>query len=71
MLSRSQAHSTPALIWAMYLLYTGLPIALGISPERGMLMSSALIGYLLVAAVSLLGLTVILWGFGIGPRVGI
>jgi hypothetical protein len=61
----------PTVIWSMYLLYRGLPVVLQINPERGMLMSSALIGYLLVAAVSLLGLTVILWGFGIGPRVGI
>jgi hypothetical protein len=61
----------PTVIWSMFLLYRGLPVVLQINPERGMLMSSALIGYLLVAAVSLLGLTVILWGFGIGPRVGI
>ncbi|MCZ6887819.1 MAG: Yip1 family protein [Gammaproteobacteria bacterium] len=61
----------PTLIWSMYLLYKGLPIVLQISPERGMLMASALIGYLLVAAVSLLGLTVALWGRGIGPSIGI
>lgn len=61
----------PTLIWSMYLLYRGLPIVLKISPERGMLMASALIGYLLVAAVSLLGLTVALWGRGIGPSIGI
>jgi hypothetical protein len=61
----------PTVIWSMFLLYRGLPVVLQINPERGMLMSSALIGYLLVAFVSLLGLTVILWGFGIGPRVGI
>jgi hypothetical protein len=61
----------PALVWSMYLLYTGLPVALGIDPQRGMLMASALIGYLLVASVSLLGLTVVLWGQGIGPDMGI
>ena len=61
----------PALMWSMYLLYKGLPIVLKISPERGMLMASALIGYLLVAAVSLLGLTVALWGQGIGPSIGV
>ena len=61
----------PTLIWSMYLLYKGLPIVLKISPERGMLMASALIGYLLVAAVSLLGLTVALWGRGIGPSIGV
>lgn len=61
----------PTLIWSMFLLYRGLPVVLQINPERGMLMSSALIGYLLVAFVSLLGLTVTLWVIGIGPRVGV
>jgi len=61
----------PALIWSMYLLYRGLPVVLQISPERGMLMSSALIGWLLVAAVSFLGLMVALWGRGIGPSIGV
>ena len=60
----------PALIWAMYLLYTGLPIALGISPERGMLMASSLVGWLLVAFVTLLGITVALWANGLGPSIG-
>ncbi len=61
----------PALIWSMYLLYRGLPVVLEIDPQRGMLMASALIAYLLVGAVSLLGVTVVLWGHGIGPAVGI
>lgn len=61
----------PVLMWSMYLLYRGLPVVLKISPERGMLMASALIGYLLVAAVSLLGITVALWGGGIGPSIGV
>jgi hypothetical protein len=60
----------PVLIWSMYLLYRGLPIVLGTGPNRGMLMASALIAYLLVALVSLLGITVALWGSGIGPRIG-
>lgn len=61
----------PTLMWSMYLLYKGLPVVLKISPERGMLMASALIGYVLVAVVSVLGLTVALWGRGIGPSIGI
>jgi hypothetical protein len=61
----------PTLMWSMYLLYKGLPIVLKINPERGMLMASALIGYLLVATVSLLGITVALWGRGIGPSIGV
>jgi hypothetical protein len=61
----------PTLMWCMYLLYTGLPIILKIDPERGMLMASALIAHLLVAAVILLGLTVGLWSRGIGPMIGV
>ena len=61
----------PALMWSMYLLYKGLPIALGTGPERGMLMASALIAYLLVGAVTVLGLTVALWASGIGPSIGV
>jgi Yip1 domain len=60
----------PVLIWCMYLLYRGLPIVLGTGPNRGMLMASALIAYLMVALVSFLGITVALWGRGIGPRIG-
>ena len=61
----------PALIWSMYLLYSGLPVVLNIDPARGMLMASAVIAWLLVAAVSLLGLTVALWSGGIGPSIGV
>lgn len=61
----------PALIWSMYLLFRGLPIVLKIGPERGMLMASSIIAYLLVAFVSLLGLSVMLWGWGIGPAIGV
>lgn len=61
----------PVLMWSMYLLYRGLPVVLKISPERGMLMASALIAYLLVAAVSILGISVALWGRGIGPSIGV
>lgn len=61
----------PVMIWSMYLLYTGLPVVLGIPPERGMLMASALVGWLLVAAVSLLGITMGLWTAGIGPVLGV
>lgn len=61
----------PALIWSLYLLYRCLPDVLGTSPEQGMLMASALVGYLLVAFVSLLGITVVLWTRGMGPALGV
>ncbi len=60
----------PVLIWSMYLLYRGLPIVLRTTPEQGMLMASALIAYLLVAWVALLGVTVVLWNLGLGPTLG-
>lgn len=61
----------PAVIWSMTLLYRGLPVVLHVPPERGMLMSSALVGWLLVAAVSLLGLSAGLWTAGLGPAIRI
>jgi hypothetical protein len=61
----------PVMIWSMYLLYKGIPIALEISPERGMLMASSLVGWLLVAAVSLLGISMMLWTLGVGPQLGV
>ena len=61
----------PTLIWSMYLLYKGIPIVLETPPERGMLMASSLVGWLLVAAVGLLGLSMSLWTFGFGPSLGV
>jgi Yip1 domain len=61
----------PTMIWSMYLLYKGIPIALGITPEKGILMASSLVGWLLVAAVSLLGLSMMLWTVGVGPLLGV
>lgn len=61
----------PAMLWSMYLLYSGVPILLDTPAERGMLLSSALLGWLLVAAVSLLGLSMMLWVSGFGPAVAV
>ena len=61
----------PAIIWSLFLLYRGLPVVLRTTPEQGMLMASVVVGYLLVAAVSLLGLTVFLWVLGVGPALGV
>ena len=61
----------PAAIWSLYLLYRTLPRVLGTSEEQGMLMASALVGFLLVAFVSLLGITVVLWSGGMGPALGV
>ena len=61
----------PTMIWSMYLLYKGIPIVLDTPPERGMLMASSLVGWLLVAAVSLLGISMALWTLGVGPLLGV
>ncbi len=61
----------PTMMWSMYLLYKGIPIVLETPPERGMLMASSLVGWLLVAAVSLLGISMSFWTLGIGPLLGV
>ena len=61
----------PALIWSAALLYRGVPALLGTGPERGMLMASALLAVLLVGAVTLLGVSVGLWGGSIGPALAL
>jgi hypothetical protein len=53
----------------MYLLYRGVPVVMKTDPGRGMLMASSLIAYLLVAWVTLLGITAVLWSHGFGPQV--
>ncbi|MGB0721862.1 MAG: Yip1 family protein [Gammaproteobacteria bacterium] len=57
----------PALAYTVYLLYTGVPILMRVEPERGFLFSSAVLGVGLVALVSLLAVTALLWGIGFGP----
>ncbi len=47
------------------------PIVLGITSEKGVLMASSLVGWLLVAAVSLLGLSMMLGTLGVGPLLGV
>ena len=61
----------PALAYTVYLLYTGVPIMMEISLERGFLFSSAVLAVGLVALVGLLVSTVMLWSFGLGPSFAI
>jgi hypothetical protein len=58
----------PALAYSVYLLYSGVPIMMGISEERGFLFSSAVLAFGLVAFVALLAVTAILWGMGLEPQ---
>jgi hypothetical protein len=57
-----------ALAMAVYLLYVGVPIMMGIPEDRGFLFSSSVVTFGLVAFVAMLAITVILWGLGIAPE---
>ncbi len=54
----------PALAYTVYLLYTGLPIMMKVSEERGFLFASAVLAVGLVMLVGVLAATVLLWGLG-------
>ncbi len=56
----------PALAYTVYLLYTGVPVMMGVSKERGFLFSSAVLAVGLVMLVAVLAVTAILWGMGVG-----
>ena len=58
----------PALGYTVVLLYTGLPIMMGISEEKGFLFSSAVLAVGLVALVVMMVTTAILWGSGFMPQ---
>jgi Yip1 domain len=53
--------------YCIYLLYVGVPIVMGVAPERGFLFASAVVAVALVAIVALMGATAILWDFGAEP----
>jgi hypothetical protein len=57
-----------ALAYTVYLLYSGVPIMMGIPEDRGFLFSSAVLAVGLVAFVALLAVTAILWGMGLEPQ---
>jgi hypothetical protein len=57
-----------ALAHSVFLLYTGVPILMNISEDKGFLMSSALLALGLVVLVSLLTATTLMWGFGFHPQ---
>ena len=60
----------PAMIWSTYLLYTGLPAALKTEVDRGMLMSTSMLGVFFVAGNALMILTMAMWTLGLGPDIG-
>lgn len=56
-----------ALGYAVYLLYSGLPILLDVPDGKGFLYASAVLGFGMVALVTLLVLTALFWGVGLEP----
>lgn len=56
-----------SVCWAVYLIYLGIPIVMGIPEERGFLFSSAVMGVALVILICLMAGAVILWDFGAAP----
>lgn len=58
-----------AVCYCIVLLYMGLPIVLEINQEKGFLFSTAILGLGLVAMVTMLAATVIIWGYGFAPMV--
>ena len=56
-----------AMAYAVYLLYRGVPIVMGIPDHRGFLFASAVLAVSLISLVAMLAATVILWDLGIGP----
>jgi hypothetical protein len=57
-----------ALAYTIFLLYTGVPIVMRVTREQGFLFASAVLTVGLVTLVGMLAVTVLLWGFGIGPE---
>jgi len=57
----------PALIYSIYLLYSGTAILMELPQERAFLMASAILAVCLIALVGVLAATVTLWGLGLGP----
>ncbi len=56
-----------ALGYTVYMFYSGVPIMMQISQERGFLFSSAVLAFGLVTLVGMLAVTVLLWGAGLAP----
>ena len=56
-----------AVCFSVYLLYTGIPIIMGIPEERGFLFSSAVIAICLVILIVIMTGSVIAWDMGAAP----
>ena len=57
----------PVLAFTIYIFFTGVPIMMEISEDRGFLFSSAMLAFGLVTLVAMLAVTALLWGTGFAP----
>ncbi len=58
----------PALAYTVFLLYSGVPIMMKVTEDKGFLMSSALLGLGMVTLVSMMGAMALAWGMGFQPQ---
>ncbi|MET1078062.1 MAG: Yip1 family protein [Pseudomonas sp.] len=58
---------TAAICYTVYLLYVGIPTFMSIPQDEGFLFSSSVLAVGLVMLVSMMALSVIVWGHGVGP----
>ena len=66
-LSRSMLVGTAAICYTVYLLYVGIPVFMGIPEEEGFVYASSILAIGLVMLVTMMAMSVVLWGVGIGP----
>ena len=62
---------SPVFAWSGYLLFYSIPILLKTDYDRGIFMGCAVLGYLVTAGISLLGVSAIAWVYGIGPNLAV
>lgn len=58
----------PALAWTVMLFFSGVPVMLEVSTERGFLLACAVMAFGLVTLVAMLGISVLLWSYGFTPE---
>ena len=58
----------PMLAYTAFVFYTGVPVMMEVSQERGFLFSSAVLAFGLVTLVAMMAVTVLLWGAGFAPQ---
>jgi len=58
---------TAAISYTVYLLYVGIPVFMDIPEEEGFVYASSILAIGLVMLVSMMVMSVVIWGLGVGP----